>query len=101
MTNSADPDQLASEEANWSASTLFAKTGHVVFSKRRVNCLSEHDSYRMLYFTVCIFVKQAWANSVDPDETPLTRRLIRVYTVCIRPPILDIIMGSKMHVFKF
>ena len=24
MTNSADPDQLASEEANWSGSTLFA-----------------------------------------------------------------------------
>ena len=35
MTNSADPDQLASE-ANWSGSTLFAKTGHDVFSKRRV-----------------------------------------------------------------
>ena len=31
MTNSADPDQLAS-----SGSTLFAKTGHGVFSKRRV-----------------------------------------------------------------
>ena len=28
MTNSADPDQLASSEANWSGSTLFAKTGH-------------------------------------------------------------------------
>ena len=27
MTNSADPDQLASEEANWSGSTLFAKVG--------------------------------------------------------------------------
>ena len=36
MTNSADPDQLASSEANWSGSTLFAKIGHVVFSKRRV-----------------------------------------------------------------
>ena len=36
MTNSADPDQLASSEANWSGSTLFAKTGHAVFSKRRV-----------------------------------------------------------------
>ena len=36
MTNSADPDQLASSEANWSGSTLFAKTGHIVFSKRRV-----------------------------------------------------------------
>ena len=39
MTNSADPDQLASSEANWSGSTLFAKTGHVIFSKRRVNFL--------------------------------------------------------------
>ena len=27
--NSADPDQLASEEANWSGSTLFAKAGHI------------------------------------------------------------------------
>ena len=34
MTNSADPDQLASSEANWSGSTLFAKTGHDVFNKR-------------------------------------------------------------------
>ena len=29
MANSADPDQLASSEANWSESTLFAKTGHI------------------------------------------------------------------------
>ena len=29
MANSADPDQLASEEANWSGSTLFAKAGHM------------------------------------------------------------------------
>ena len=29
MANSADPDQLASSEANWSGSTLFAKTGHI------------------------------------------------------------------------
>ena len=36
MTNSADPDQLASSEANSSGSTLFAKTGHVVLSKRRI-----------------------------------------------------------------
>ena len=32
MANSEDPDQLA----NWSGSTLFAKTGHAVFNKRRV-----------------------------------------------------------------
>ena len=29
MTNSADPDQLASSEANWSGSTLFAKAGYI------------------------------------------------------------------------
>ena len=28
MKNSADPDQLASLEANWSGSKLFAKTVH-------------------------------------------------------------------------
>ena len=34
MTNSADPDQLASSEANWSGSTLFAKIGNVVFKEK-------------------------------------------------------------------
>ena len=29
MANSADPDQLASSEANLSGSTLFSKTGHI------------------------------------------------------------------------
>ena len=28
MATSADPDQLASSEANWSGSTLFAKAGY-------------------------------------------------------------------------
>ena len=29
MTNSADPDQLASSEANWSGSALFAKAEYI------------------------------------------------------------------------
>ena len=29
MANSADPDQLASSEANWSGSTPFAKKGYI------------------------------------------------------------------------
>ena len=29
MANSADPDQLASLEANWSGSTLSAKAGYI------------------------------------------------------------------------
>ena len=33
MANSADQDQLASEEANWSGSTLFAKEGYIRVQK--------------------------------------------------------------------
>ena len=29
MATSADPDQLASSETNWSGSTLFAKAGYI------------------------------------------------------------------------
>ena len=29
MTNSVNPDQMASEEAIWSGSTLFAKAGFI------------------------------------------------------------------------
>ena len=29
MTNSIDPDQFASSEANWSGSTLFAKAEYI------------------------------------------------------------------------
>ena len=32
MANSADPDQWASSEANWSGSTLFAKEGYIQVS---------------------------------------------------------------------
>ena len=42
MTNSADLDQLV---FSWSGSTLFAKTGHVVFSKRKVNELHVQSFY--------------------------------------------------------
>ena len=37
MANSADLDQLASSEANWSGSTLFAEQGISWFSRTRVN----------------------------------------------------------------
>ena len=33
MANSADPDQMASEEANWSGAILFAKAGHIQVQK--------------------------------------------------------------------
>ena len=50
MTNSAEPDQMASEEAIWSGSTLFAKEGQMPgsksgFSRTRVNFRHIHDFY--------------------------------------------------------
>ena len=33
MANSADPDQLASSEANWSGSAVFAKAGYIRFQQ--------------------------------------------------------------------
>ena len=53
MTNNADPDQLASEEANWSGSTLFAKAGHVVFSKRRlITYILEESNFSFSYVRI-------------------------------------------------
>ena len=52
MTNSADPDQLAFSEANSSGSTLFAMTGHVVFSKRRVKQL-DGNANKMCIRGIC------------------------------------------------
>ena len=40
MANSADPDQLASSEAHWSGSTLFANAGIYGFSRTRVKLSS-------------------------------------------------------------
>ena len=51
MINSADPDQLASSEANWSGSTLFAKRGQVVFSKKRVNMVKLNYLYMGMNLT--------------------------------------------------
>ena len=42
IANSADPDQLASSEANWSVSTLFAKQNISGFSRTRVKAFNQH-----------------------------------------------------------
>ena len=39
MTNSVDPDQLASSEANWSGFTLFAKAGYIRVQQDKGNSL--------------------------------------------------------------
>ena len=49
--NSVDPDQLASEEASWSGSTLFTRElisawFHTVFES--VNCLST-ERYKLIF----------------------------------------------------
>ena len=48
MTNSADPDQLASSEANWSGSTLFAKARHIRVQQDQGNYL--HFTQRLPAF---------------------------------------------------
>ena len=71
MTNSGDSDQLASVEANWSGSTLFAKEVMSGFSRTRVK-RRFHDnqiviianfvivSSASLKRVVCSFRKQSW-----------------------------------------
>ena len=55
MTNSVDPYQLASSEANWSGSTLFAKTEHVVFSKRRVKSTKLYIHFIYLFHFIFLY----------------------------------------------
>ena len=45
MANSADPDQLAFSEANWSGSTLFAKQEISGFSRTRVKSRFIKENY--------------------------------------------------------
>ena len=54
MANSADPDQLASSEANWSDLHCLQKQGISGFSRTWVN-----NKYLDI---------QAWANNVVPDQ---------------------------------
>ena len=53
MANSADPDQLASLEANWSESTLFAKTGYIRIQHDKGSYgLKAHNKSKYLLFYV-------------------------------------------------
>ena len=78
MTNSADPDQLASEEANWSGSTLFAKVESISgFSRTRVK---QCDTKNMSAYTQKMpqsqstafprhQKKERWGTNKDNSET--------------------------------
>ena len=51
MANSADPDQLASEEANWSGSTLFAKAGHIRVQQDKGWAYNVFNNWTLVSFT--------------------------------------------------
>ena len=55
MTNSEDPDQLASEEANWSGSTLFTKAWDIWFQQDKVSAISYRELSFNLYHSMGIF----------------------------------------------
>ena len=60
MANSADPDQLASSEANWSGSTLFEKAGYIRIHRTRANvfwinkCYSKYLDNYFLFIIVAM-----------------------------------------------
>ena len=88
MTNSADPDQLVSSEAKWSGSTLFAKIGHVVFSKRRV---------KVPQYTVCSGMSATIIRFTVSHTTftlPQTVNHILMLPPCIAP-------DNRDHFFYF
>ena len=58
MTNSADPDQLPSEEANWSGSTLFAKVRPIRVQQHRVKVRSKVYSRKKPKFFFFQFFKE-------------------------------------------
>ena len=75
MANSADPDQLASEEANWSGSTLFVKAVHVVFSRRRVklnDLANEHKCFVFngIYVRLTFFSGKGSQSCLDRRRDP-------------------------------
>ena len=60
MTNSADPDQLAPSEANWSGSPLFANAGFiwVLQDKGKVPVLGQVSQLRQKEFMVFLFLQE-------------------------------------------
>ena len=82
MTNSADPDQMASSEANWSGSILFAKTGHVVFSKRRANISLMIYCLFLLYIFLC-FLVYVFAQYRKQIEEEIMCWLIPICKICL------------------
>ena len=73
MANSADPDQLASSEANWSGSTLFAKAGFIWVQQDKgfnftefTDCFISLSWTRMTTLTLLVLVLCAFGKSMCP-----------------------------------
>ena len=65
MANNADPDQLASSEANWSGSSLFAKAGYIRVQQDKGNCVLD----------VKVLWKNVWSQQAHNVETTSIQRL--------------------------
>ena len=57
MANSADPDQLASSEANWSGSTLFAKAEYIRVQQDQ-GYADRVQNFVTYFFFKCLFLMQ-------------------------------------------
>ena len=64
MANSVDPDQLASSEANWSGSTLFARLGISGFNRTRVNTF-RNESYICFLLELILSFKSSYPREKD------------------------------------
>ena len=84
MTNSADPDQLASEEANWSWSTLFAKIRYIWVQQDQDNVKLHYENtpteiyrkFRLLKLKICNFYSKhrLWGGSKEYPQPMLSSR---------------------------
>ena len=88
MTNSANPDQLAFSEAKWSGSTLFAKAGHDLFSKKGLITYLISASNGLMNgdpLIVCVLTmwssKSSWISSTDDK-------------ICVPVSLYEIIVNS-------
>ena len=78
MANSADPDQLASSEANWSGSTLFAKAGYIGVQQDKgsikyFNCLRQSSLVMQAEFWVqCSLECHVMVKYISPEPLPLS-----------------------------
>ena len=88
MTNSADPDQLASEEANWSGSTLFAKTGHVVFISENAQKMPQTRSTVLLRHQKK--KKKIWEEQTIAIQTPHMKPQTHKQRHCCNPLIFSL-----------